>query len=44
VLKENLEHHIQEEEREMFRIARAVVPREELVALGERMSKAAAGS
>jgi hypothetical protein len=43
VLKENIEHHIQEEEGEMFRIARAVVPREELVALGERMSKAAAG-
>jgi iron-sulfur cluster repair protein YtfE (RIC family) len=44
VLKENLEHHIQEEEGEMFRIARAVVPREELLALGERMSKAAAAS
>lgn len=41
VLKENLEHHIQEEEGEMFRIARAVVPREELLALAERMSKAA---
>ena len=40
VLKENLEHHIQEEEGEMFRIARAVVPREELLSLGERMSKA----
>ena len=44
VLKENLEHHIQEEEGEMFRIARAVVPRAELIALGERMSKAAAES
>jgi iron-sulfur cluster repair protein YtfE (RIC family) len=44
VLKENLEHHIKEEEGEMFRVARAVVPREELLALGERMSKAAAGN
>ena len=37
VLKESLEHHIQEEEREMFRIARAVFAREELTDLGARM-------
>lgn len=37
VLKESLEHHIQEEEREMFRIARAVLAREELTDLGARM-------
>lgn len=39
VLKENLEHHIQEEESEMFRIARGVLSREQLIGLGERMSK-----
>jgi iron-sulfur cluster repair protein YtfE (RIC family) len=39
VLKENIEHHIQEEEGEMFRIARAVLSREELIELGERMSQ-----
>jgi len=37
VLRESLEHHIQEEEREMFRIARAVLTREELTGLGARM-------
>ena len=37
VLKESVEHHIQEEEREMFRIARAVLERDELTALGARM-------
>jgi hypothetical protein len=37
VLKESLEHHIQEEEGEMFRIARAVLTREELTGLGARM-------
>ena len=37
VLKESLEHHIQEEEREMFRIARAVLTREALTRLGARM-------
>lgn len=41
VLKENIEHHIQEEEREMFRIARGLLTREELLALGDRMAKAA---
>ena len=37
VLKESLEHHIQEEERVMFRTARAVFSREELNGLGARM-------
>ena len=30
VLKESIAHHIQEEERQMFRIARAVLSRDEL--------------
>jgi hypothetical protein len=38
VLKENIEHHIQEEEGEMFRIARAVLGQEELQELGARMA------
>ena len=38
VLKENIEHHITEEEGEMFRIARGVLSREELLALGVRMA------
>ena len=37
VLKENLEHHIKEEEGAMFRIARGVFSRDELQALGDRM-------
>ena len=37
VLKESVEHHIQEEERKMFPIARGTIPREELLALGARM-------
>ena len=37
VLKENIEHHIEEEEGEMFRTARAVMDRDELHALGARM-------
>ena len=37
VLKESIEHHIQEEERQMFRIARAVLGRDELSDLGVRM-------
>ena len=41
VLKENIEHHIKEEEREMFRIARGLLTRDELLALGDRMAKAA---
>ena len=39
VLKENLEHHIQEEEDEMFEQAREVFEREQLDELGERMSE-----
>jgi hemerythrin-like domain-containing protein len=37
VMKENLEHHIEEEEGEMFPQARRVFERDELVELGERM-------
>lgn len=37
VLKENLEHHIEEEEGEMFRTARAVMTRDELRELGAAM-------
>ena len=37
VLKENIEHHIKEEEREMFRIARDVLSHDELHDLGARM-------
>ena len=39
VLKESLEHHIQEEEGEMFRKARGIFSREDLAALGARMMK-----
>jgi hemerythrin-like domain-containing protein len=39
VLKENLEHHIEEEESEMFDQARKVFEHEELVELGDRMSR-----
>jgi hypothetical protein len=38
VLKESLEHHIEEEEGEMFRTARAVFSRDELRELGARMA------
>jgi hemerythrin-like domain-containing protein len=37
VFKESIEHHIQEEEGKMFRIARAVLSRDELLDLGARM-------
>lgn len=37
VLKESIEHHIEEEERRMFPTARAVLSREELDDLGRRM-------
>jgi hemerythrin-like domain-containing protein len=39
VLKESLEHHIQEEEGEMFRQARGIFSREDLQALGAEMAK-----
>ena len=38
VMKENVEHHIEEEEGEMFLKARQVFDRAELVDLGERMA------
>ena len=37
VLKENIEHHIEEEEKDMFPTARAIMSREELNELGARM-------
>ena len=37
VLKENIEHHIEEEEEEMFPKARKVLDQEQIDALGERM-------
>ena len=37
VMKENIEHHIEEEEGEMFKHARSVFDREELEDLGARM-------
>jgi hypothetical protein len=37
VMKENLEHHIEEEEGEMFKHARKVFDREALEELGQRM-------
>jgi hemerythrin-like domain-containing protein len=45
VMKENIEHHIDEEEGEMFKQARRVFDRQELDDLGARMEarKAAAG-
>jgi hypothetical protein len=38
VFKENIEHHIQEEEGPMFRTARGVMTREELIVLGGKMA------
>ena len=38
VMKENIEHHIEEEEGEMFAQARQVFDRQELQELGERMA------
>jgi len=39
VLKENVEHHMDEEESELFKKARAVLDRDELKQLGERMEQ-----
>ena len=39
VLKENIEHHIKEEEGPMFRSARGVMPGDRLELLGARMAK-----
>ena len=36
-MKENIEHHIEEEESEMFQQAREVFERDELEELGDRM-------
>ncbi len=37
VMKENVEHHMEEEEGEMFQKARSILDRDELEALGRRM-------
>jgi hemerythrin superfamily protein len=37
VMKENVEHHIEEEEGEMFKLARQALESDELEELGERM-------
>lgn len=44
VLKENIEHHIKEEERLMFPLARGIFSREELRELGARMLKVRGGA
>ena len=50
VLKENIEHHVEEEEDEMFKKARQVLNKEEIEMLGQRVeqakgeNRAAAGS
>jgi hemerythrin superfamily protein len=44
VLKENIEHHVEEEEGEMFGAARKVFSRAELQALGARMEQMKAGA
>ena len=36
-MKENVEHHIEEEEGEMFKLARQALDSDELAELGERM-------
>jgi hemerythrin-like domain-containing protein len=44
VLKESLEHHIQEEEGEMFPTARGIFSREDLRSMGAQMARLRAGS
>ena len=44
VLKENIEHHIEEEEGNMFRLARGIFSREELRLLAARMLKVRPGT
>ena len=44
VLKENIEHHIQEEEGNMFRLARGIFSRDELRTLAGRMLKIRRGA
>jgi iron-sulfur cluster repair protein YtfE (RIC family) len=40
VLKENVEHHVEEEEGEMFKKARAVLSEDEVEQLGDRLQEA----
>ncbi len=40
VLKENIEHHVEEEEGEMFKKARTVLSKDEAEILGERLQEA----
>ena len=40
VLKENVEHHVEEEEGEMFKLARKVLSEDEINELGERLQAA----
>ncbi len=40
VLKENIEHHVEEEEGELFKKARKVLSQEEIEELGARMEEA----
>jgi Hemerythrin HHE cation binding domain len=44
VLKESLEHHIKEEENDMFRKARGIFSREDLLRLGAEMARMKAGA
>ena len=39
VIKENIEHHIEEEEEDMFEKARSILSDDELSELGDRMSR-----
>jgi hemerythrin-like domain-containing protein len=43
VLKENIEHHVEEEEGEMFKKARKVLSEDEIAKLGERLQEAKLG-
>ena len=40
VLKENIEHHVEEEEGDMFKKARKVLSEDEIATLGERLQEA----
>lgn len=40
VLKENIEHHVEEEEGEMFKTARQALSKEEIESLGEKLLEA----
>jgi len=43
VLKENIEHHVEEEEGEMFQKARKVLSEDEIEDLGARLEEAKKG-